>query len=101
MQKKLLTLSNQMEEFVSWQLFESNTSRSRRAKRMEQLLDIAMRVELTERQKTCIRLYFFENQKVCDIAAALHIRPTTVYKHLKVARMALRKCANYLKAESF
>ena len=38
----------------------------------------------------------FFNQKVPDIAAQLHIRPTTVYKHLKKARLSLSKCAIYM-----
>lgn len=68
---------------------------SRRARMME-LLRHAMALELTERQQRCITLYYFEEKPVREIARLLGIRPTTVYKHLKIARNHLKRLAVYL-----
>ena len=38
----------------------------------------------------------YQNMSVEDIAAKLGIRPTTVYKHIKKAKEALKKCEKYL-----
>ena len=67
-----------------------------RHRRMKELLKAAIRLELTERQKACIRMYYFEKIPVAEIAELLGIRPTTVYKHLNVARRSLKKCREYL-----
>ena len=63
--------------------------------RMKELLKAAIRLELTDRQKACIRMYYFEKMPVSDIANLLKIKPTTVYKHLKLARRSLKKCREY------
>ena len=65
-------------------------------KRMKELLRRAVEQELTSRQRECIRLYYFERKKVCEIAAMTGVRPTTVYKHLNKARTALKRCTIYL-----
>lgn len=93
---KLLSLSAQMEEYVALQNhMNPDSRRSQRLRRMEKLLRLAMKLELTDKQKTCIRLYYLEEKKVAEIADCLHIRPTTVYKHLKKARQALSRCVPY------
>lgn len=74
----------------------SGEKKSERLLRMEKLLNTALRRELTERQRQCITYYYFERKKVEEIAALLHIRPTTVYKHLKRGREMLRNCVCYL-----
>ncbi len=64
--------------------------------RMRKLLMAGIENELTQRQRDCMQMYYFEKLDIADIASQLHIRPTTVYKHLKLAKRALRKCAAYL-----
>ncbi len=98
--KKFLSLNEQIEGYSAFQKYmqKNATSRSRH-KRMEQLLHIAMQTEMTEKQKVCVELYYFQKMKVCDIAGQLSIRPTTVYKHLKKARASLSKCLPYLSLE--
>ena len=95
----ILFLNSQMEEQASLQQYiDRSGHRSQRVQRMERLLKVAMRQELTDRQKVCVRLYYLEGRSVAAIAQQLQIRPTTVYKHLKKARQALTRCVPYLEA---
>lgn len=64
--------------------------------RMEKILKIALKQELTDRQRDCITLYYIQNRKVKEIAVMLAIKPTTVYKHIKKGIISLRKAAKYL-----
>ncbi len=60
------------------------------------ILRNAMKNELTDRQRVCVEKFYIDGQDVPSIAKDLGIRPTTVYKHLKLARIALKKCNDYL-----
>lgn len=64
--------------------------------RMKKIVRIAMETELTQRQRDCINMRFFEGKKVEEIADILCVRPTTVYKHLKLALRKLKECGKYL-----
>lgn len=67
-----------------------------RKRRMKDLLRKAISLELTERQRNCLVLYYYEEMPVKDIAARIGIRATTVYKHLRTAKTILRHFAVYL-----
>ena len=41
-------------------------------------------------------MWFFEDKSAEEIAAALGIKPTTVYKHIREAKQKIKKCWNYL-----
>ena len=47
--------------------------------RMKKIVRIAMETELTQRQRDCINMRFFEGKKVEEIADILCIRPATVF----------------------
>ena len=55
----------------------------------------AAKGELTERQKTCLRLRYGEGRTVCEIAAELGVAPSTVSKHLKKALARIRRVVRY------
>ena len=63
---------------------------------MKKLIAVGIDTELTDRQKDCLAMRVYQNMSVEDIAAKLGIRPTTVYKHIKKAKEALKKCEKYL-----
>ncbi|WP_312695336.1 sigma-70 family RNA polymerase sigma factor [Caproiciproducens sp.] len=63
--------------------------------RMRRALRRAMEGELTERQRDCIRLRYFEQKSVQEVAEAMGITPPTVSKHLKKARARLHKVMGY------
>ena len=64
--------------------------------RMQKILRIALRQELTDRQRDCITLHYIKSKNVKEIAAILSIRPATVYKHLSKGLASLKKAAVYL-----
>ena len=76
--------------------YESGNDNNDKRKRMKKLLAAAIENELTERQKNCIMQYYYEKKSVKEIAENTGIRPTTVYKHIKKAKEALKKCRKYL-----
>lgn len=63
--------------------------------RMRGTLKRAMEGELTERQRDCIQLRYFEQKSVQEVAEAMGITPPTVSKHLKKARARLHKVMGY------
>ena len=94
---KKLWLSDQLSDFAAYSSYAATREeKSMRIRRMEKILHTAVCSELTDRQKQCIELYYFQKLPVCEIASRLSVRPTTVYKHLNVARSILKKCAKYL-----
>ena len=95
MRIRKLSFDTQIDERVSAGRYFSGGENELRG-RMKKLMGIAIKNELTERQRECIRMYYYENKKVCEIAEYTGIRPTTVYKHLKLGRNALKKCTAYL-----
>lgn len=62
---------------------------------MKKLLKIGLKNELTDKQRYCL-INYYSGRKVGEIAEELGVRPTTVYKHIKKARTALKKCGAYL-----
>lgn len=63
--------------------------------KMLRILRKVMEGELTERQKDCVRLRYFEAKSVTEVAEALGITPPTASKHLKKARTRLGKVMGY------
>ena len=93
---KILSFDDQLDRESSYQDYITGEMlNSERRSRMEKLLKKAIQHELTERQKDCITYYYYRGMKVADISELMSIRPTTVYKHLKAGRKALKKCAVY------
>jgi len=88
--------ADKLDYFSFQRFFENDDSENPKIKRMKQIVRIALENELTDRQKECITMKYFENMKVKDIAVRMDIKPTTVYKHLKTAMRIFRKCAMYL-----
>lgn len=56
---------------------------------------VAMREELTDRQRELIELYYLENVNMIEIAQRLQISPSTVSRTLKRGRGRLRKYLKY------
>lgn len=63
--------------------------------RMRGTLKRAMEGELTERQRDCLRLRYFEQKSVQEVAEIIGVTPPTVSKHLKKARERLRRVMEY------
>lgn len=59
------------------------------------VLQRAMKQELTPRQIACIQGYYFEEQKMAEIADRLGIHTSSVSRHLKRARTRLARVMGY------
>ena len=59
------------------------------------VLRTAMELELTGRQRECVRLYYYENRTMEQIGAVLGISKSTVCRHLQKAKRRLEKAVSY------
>lgn len=63
--------------------------------RMLRVLQQAMAQELTPRQMDCIQGYYFQEQKMSQVAEQLGINTSSVSRHLKRARARLARVMGY------
>lgn len=63
--------------------------------RIVRMLTKAVEGELTERQRDCVHLYYYEGKNVSQIAHQLQIGVPTASKHLKKARQRLSGVLRY------
>lgn len=73
----------------------SGPERDNGHEQMLRVLKRAVRGELTPRQMQCVALYYVDEKSEKAIAAQLGITPPTVSKHLKKARIHLRRVMKY------
>lgn len=64
-------------------------------KKMSVAVHFALRHELTDRQKCCVSLYYFEGRKIPEIARMLGLNKSTVSRHLKKGRAAMKRVVSY------
>ena len=93
---KNLSFTNELMTYYSYVSSQGGGDTSSIRNCMKKLIAIGIDTELTDRQKDCLTMRVYQKMSVEDIAAELGIRPTTVYKHIKKAKEALKKCRKYL-----
>ena len=93
---KNLSFTNELMTYYSYVSSQGGGGNSSIRDRMKKLIAVVIDMELTDRQKDCLTMRVYQGISVEDIAAELGIRPTTVYKHIKKAKAALKKCVKYL-----
>lgn len=96
MRREIPLESRELDYFSAKHFFEEENCNNPKIERMKKILYIGIETELTQRQKDCLTMRFLESKKVKEIADILCIRPTTVYKHIKMALKILKKCGKYL-----
>ncbi len=79
--------------FGRYNPFGSTNENSR--EKMKKILARAIESELTEKQRKCITDYYLLRRKEKEIAAELGISPSTVSRHITLARKKLRHIASY------
>lgn len=62
---------------------------------MKQLINTAISIELTERQRYCITEFYYNNKKMKDIACELNVAPSTVSRHIERGMKKLKHAACY------
>jgi DNA-directed RNA polymerase specialized sigma subunit len=62
------------------------------------ILDSVNRIidrELTERQRICLKLYFFQDFNLIKISKKLKIYPSTAWRHINKAKIKIGKTIRY------
>jgi RNA polymerase sigma factor (sigma-70 family) len=88
-------MSDISENVVSFSLYQKKGTNNRDRQQMMKILYRAMQLELTDRQRDCITMYFLNGMKMKDIAADLGLSRSTVTRHIQAATRKLRKVASY------
>ncbi|RKJ40045.1 sigma-70 family RNA polymerase sigma factor [Acutalibacter sp. 1XD8-33] len=62
------------------------------------VLQLAIERDLTDRQRECVRLYFFDGLTMEEAGQALGVNKATVYRHLQKALARLERALAYAAA---
>lgn len=76
--------------------YDEVNSNEERLNLVKQALPKVIENRLSERQKQCVRLYYFENMNMEQTAAALGIERSSVSRTLKRARDRIKTSLEYL-----
>ena len=91
MRTKIYSLDQQMEDLYLKSLSAQRDDNDRDIEKMKRMLKNAMDRMLTEKQKRCLIMYYFEHLNMREIAECLGVNKSTVSKHIKAASNNLRK----------
>ena len=93
MRKAELSLNRQMEELycVSIDGQRYSDTNSKDIGRMRNMLTHAMTNSLTERQYSCLSMYYFDSMTMKEIGKTLGLHQSTVSRHVHAARVKLEK----------
>ena len=94
MRAKLISLDGWEEAIADLGTTEQASNRAQLL-RTQKLLRLAMEEELTDRQKECVRLYFYENFTEEQIGQRLGVGKSTVCRHLQKAKARLYRALKY------
>lgn len=97
MSNKTLYLDEFTESLASMYEFRNSGSDTNKEeyRKMIMFLRNVMEGELTDRQKTCINMYYGQMLKMKDIAHSLHIGVSSVSRHIKKAKTRIQRTMEY------
>lgn len=64
--------------------------------RLKKIMKIGLIQELTDKQRECMLKRYVNGMSVKDIADAMNLKPSSVYKHVRVAKKRMARLYNYL-----
>lgn len=86
---------DKIEKLLGRNDFEEESTNRRDISAAKAVLRTALKLELTERQRECVRLYFYENMTEEQTANELGITKSTVCRHLQKAKRRLGRAVYY------
>ncbi len=95
MQHSFLGITERNDNLVSYSTYCNPTTNKKNIENMKRLLSVAMACELTQRQRECLVMYYYENKRMNEIASILSVSPSTVTRHIKAAQKKLKTVAKY------
>jgi len=94
MKHKLVSF-DEIKNFIADEDFTFSATNSVEIKRTIRLMNTAIKTELTNRQRKCLELYYFQGYTQTEIGAMLGITGATVCRHIKKAQKAIRRLMRY------
>lgn len=100
MRTKIIHITDKNINQVSYDLFKRFTSmetmgNNDKRNRMKEVLHKAIYNELTDKQRMCLLLHYYEGMKMKDIALKLGLQNSTVSRHIASATKKLKNIAQY------
>lgn len=97
MRKKTLNMDEFTESLFSFNQYSKNSfgDKNRNREKMIKSLKNVIEGELTDRQKTCILMYYGNNMKMKSISETLGVSVPCVSRHIKKAKKRLTKTMKY------
>lgn len=95
MRHSILSINELNKNIVDFSTYEDSDTNIRDIKKMKQILCEALKSELTERQRQCVTMYYYDDMKMKEIASTLSLSPSTVTRHIKAAQRKLKNVAKY------
>ncbi len=95
MRHSLISISDLNKDIVAFSAYSDSHTNKNDIVRMKRVLNKAVSSELTDRQRECIVMYYFEDMKMKEIATKLALSPSTVTRHIKAAKAKLKNIAKY------
>ncbi len=96
MKRGTLSFDEQMEEIYIHSLDGEEDDNSKKRAKMKQMLGKAMNRQLTDRQRQCLSMYYFDNKKIGEIGAELGLDKSTVSRHISAAKAKLQKLTAFV-----
>lgn len=97
MQKKILNMDEFTESLFSFDQYSKNLldDKNKNHAKMIKSLKNVIEGELTDRQKTCILMYYGGNMKMKSISETLGVSVSCISRHIKKAKKRLTKTMKY------
>ncbi len=95
MRHSFLSINELNENIVDFSTYENSDTNIHDIKRMKLILCKALKSELTDRQRQCVTMYYYDDMKMKEIATALSLSPSTVTRHIKAAQRKLKNASKY------
>lgn len=91
MRRERVFLDEENSDIIAFSLSSHGNDNRARLDVLKRAMMTAVQSELTDRQRDCIVMYYFQNMKMKDIAESLCLSKSTVTRHIQSAKRKLKK----------
>ncbi len=95
MRHERVYLTDESSDLIAFHLYRQGATNRPERERMRRILFRAIRHELTDRQRSCLSMYYLDGMKMKDIAKSMNLSKSTVSRHISAATRKLQKIASY------
>ena len=91
-----VSLSDSNEPFIAFNMWNRGSDNRPEREKMKRFLKLAMRIELTDRQRYCVIEHYYGGKKMTEIAEALGVSKSTVSRHISSALRKIKRVSRYI-----